>query len=73
MIGIAHDRNPTIKELHCHRSARKIFTLPLFDSARYLAIRLSFKEHESKANQLLIDKVYIKCLECKDKVCVNVN
>ena len=76
--GKSNERNFTHhksfdKKLHCHRSARNIFSLPLFDSAKHLAIRLSCKEHEIKTNQLLIEKVYIKCLECNDQVCVNVN
>ena len=61
MIDIAHKTNLKLKNSRCKKSARIIFSLPLFDSAKYLAIRLSCKEHESNSNQLLIEKVYIKC------------
>ena len=64
MIDIAHKTNPMLSKKNCHRSDRIIFSLPLFDSAKHLAISLSCKENESKVNQLLIKKVFIKFLGC---------
>ena len=72
MKEIAHKTNLFEKKQQCHRSARNIFTIPLFASAKYLAIGLSCKENERNANQLLIERVYVKCLECNDQVFVNV-
>ena len=50
-----------------------MFSPALHDSAQYLAIRLSCKDNGSIDNRLLIENVYIKCLECDSEVCVNIN
>ena len=52
-----------VKKNQYEQFARKMFSPALHDSAPYLAIRLSCKDHESMDNRQLIVNVYIKYLE----------
>ena len=74
MRQIAGDMSSSmVQKGQYQQCARKMFSPALHDSAQYLLIRLSCKYNGSIDNRLLIESVYIKCLECDSEVCVNIN
>ena len=74
MKQIAGDINSSIVEQGKYQQcARTMFFPELHDSSQYFTIRLSCKDHELIYNRLLIENVYIICLECDSEVSVNIN